>query len=185
MLGMVFTELVEMVEETFSPEIADAVLRDVAPENGGAYTSVGYYDHNELVALVVALSQRTGVPVPTLVQAFGKHMLGRFTALFPQMFERHTHFFDFVASIDGQIHVEVRKLYANARLPRFQVLSRSDDELRLLYQSSRDMQPLAIGLLEGAAAHYGFVCRIDTEAADAAAADAGPSGTVFRIQRVG
>jgi hypothetical protein len=181
MLGMVFTELVEMVEETFSPEIADAVLSDVAPANGGAYTSVGYYDHNELVALVVALSKRTGVPVPDLVQAFGKHMLGRFTVLFPQMFERHTHFFDFIASIDGQIHVEVRKLYANARLPRFQVLSRSDDQLRLLYQSSRDMQPLALGLMEGAAVHYGFPCRIDTEIADEAS---GQSGTVFRIQRL-
>ena len=41
MLGMVFTELVEMVENRFSPELADAVLQEAAPGHGGAYTAVG------------------------------------------------------------------------------------------------------------------------------------------------
>ena len=61
MLGMVFTELIEMVESRFSPALADSVLRAVPLSNDGAYTAVGYYPHEEILALVGELSQRTGI----------------------------------------------------------------------------------------------------------------------------
>jgi hypothetical protein len=138
---------------------------------------VGYYPHEELVALVVRLSQLTGVPVPELVRAFGRHLLVRFTQLYPAMFERHASFFDFVAAIDGEIHVEVRKLYPQAVLPRFEVLQRDAQGMQLLYRSPRRMEPLARGLLEGLAAHYRQACRIDTRAWS----DSAGEGTVFEL----
>ena len=47
MLGLVFTEFVELVETKFSPETADAVLDEVAAPHGGAYTAVRYHPHEE------------------------------------------------------------------------------------------------------------------------------------------
>ena len=32
MLGLVFTEVIELVEDKFSPEMADAIITDVAPD---------------------------------------------------------------------------------------------------------------------------------------------------------
>ena len=55
MLGIVFTEFMEMVEERFSPEVLDRIMEQAAPANQGAYTAVGYYPHEEILALVVAL----------------------------------------------------------------------------------------------------------------------------------
>ena len=78
MLGMVFTEFIELVEEKFSPEMADAVLTEAAPVHGGAYTAVGYYAFEELARMVDILSRRTGVPAPELVRVFGHHLLGRY-----------------------------------------------------------------------------------------------------------
>lgn len=160
MLGLVFTEFVELVEDKFSPEIADAVIDEVAAPHGGAYTAVGYYPHEEMVAMVGALSRQTGVPAPDLVRTFGGHLLHRFAAAHGDMFARHGKLFDFVASIHDEIHVEVRKLYDQAALPSFTVLSRDDRELRLLYQSPRAMEQLAQGLLEQAAVHYSEPCDI-------------------------
>ena len=40
MLGFVVTEFIELVEDKFSPEMADAVITDAAPPHGGAYTAV-------------------------------------------------------------------------------------------------------------------------------------------------
>lgn len=179
MLGMVFTEFVEMVETHFSPEVADAILQQAAPADGGAYTAVGYYDHAELVAMVAALSERTGIAVPDLVRVFGKHLLGRFTELYPGMFSRCGSLFDFLASIDAHIHVEVRKLYGEARLPHFDVLERSPTYLRLRYRSPRSMEALALGLLEGAAEHYGQASEISAHPEE------GGDGTVFLIRLVG
>lgn len=55
---------------------------------------------------VGALSARTGVAAPELVKAFGHHLLSRFTQGHVEVFARSTNVFDFVASIDGHIHVE-------------------------------------------------------------------------------
>ncbi len=38
----------------------------------GSFTRVGTYHHKDLIALVLSLSEETGVAVPELVQAFGK-----------------------------------------------------------------------------------------------------------------
>lgn len=181
MLGLVFTEFVELVEEKFSPEVADAVLTEVAPANGGAYTAVGYYPHEEMVGMVVALSGRTGVPVPDLIKGFGGHLLGRFAQAHAPMFARHDNFFDFVASIDGEIHVEVRKLYDRAALPRFSVVSRDASVMKLLYQSPRALELLAQGLLEAAAAHYGESVDVSHEACDGPAG----AGVLFTLARRG
>lgn len=160
MLGLVFTEFVELVEDKFSPETADAVIAEVAAPHGGAYTAVGYYPHEEMVAMVGALSRQTGVAAPELVRGFGGHLLHRFAAAHGELFARHGRLFDFVAAIHDEIHVEVRKLYDQATLPTFTVLSRDERTLRLLYQSPRAMQQLAQGLLEQAAVHYGEPCDI-------------------------
>ena len=181
MLGMVFTEFLEMVEDGFGPETADAILCTAVPGHDGAYTAVGYYDHAELVAMVVALSQRTGIAVPDLVKSFGKHLLVRFTQVHPKMFQGASSLFDLVARIDGHIHVEVRKLYSEATLPRFTVRERSADRMTVLYQSPRGLQELAVGLLEGAAEHYGEPCTISTQVLDD---DQGQAGTLITLERV-
>src|SRR5688500_13719002 len=86
MKGIVFTEFLEMVEHQFGPAIADRIIVESKVASNGAYTSVGTYDHGELVAMVVCLSAATGVPAEALVQAFGEHLFERFAVGFPQFF---------------------------------------------------------------------------------------------------
>ena len=61
---------------------------------GGAYTSVGTYDHEELVSLVSELSSRTKIPVPGLIKAFGEYLFARLLILYPYI-EGQTGCFDF------------------------------------------------------------------------------------------
>lgn len=82
MKGMVFTEFLEMVEAKFSADMVDDIIDDANPASGGAYTSVGTYSHEELVDMVVALSNRTQIPVPVLVRTFGEHVFGVFARSF-------------------------------------------------------------------------------------------------------
>ncbi|MCX7200840.1 MAG: hypothetical protein NTV17_00650 [Burkholderiales bacterium] len=41
MKGMIFTEFLELVERTYSPEMADDLIDASNLPSGGAYTSVG------------------------------------------------------------------------------------------------------------------------------------------------
>ena len=154
MKGMVFTEFLDMVELKFSADMVDDIIEDSQLPNGGAYTAVGTYDHAELVQMVVALAQRSGVPVPALAHNFGLHLFGRFHALYPGFFSGIPTALDFLEGIETVIHTEVRKLYPDAQLPEFDCV-RTASGLDMVYSSPRHFGDLATGLIEGALLHFG------------------------------
>jgi hypothetical protein len=163
MKGVVFTEFLEMVENKFSPEMADRIIEEADLPSGGVYTAVGTYDHREMIQLVSCLSQETGIPSAELVRAFGLHLFGRFHTIFPKYFEDVSSAFDFLQRVDHYIHVEVRKLYPDAELPSFECDRSQPGCLRLTYRSSRPFAALAEGLIRGCVAHYGEAVDIAME----------------------
>ncbi|MEL7340130.1 MAG: heme NO-binding domain-containing protein, partial [Bacteroidota bacterium] len=52
MKGIVFTEFLEMVEDTFGFETADNIVSQAELPSGGVYTAVGTYPALEMVSLV-------------------------------------------------------------------------------------------------------------------------------------
>ena len=154
MKGIVFTELIEMVEDDLGIDIADRMIQNSNTERHGAYTAVGTYDHGELIQLVIALSKETQIPVPQLVQAFGKHLFARFVVLYPQFFAHVESAMQFLPLIETYIHVEVRKLYPDAELPSFDCET-DDNVLRMTYQSARPFADLAEGLVRACVEHFG------------------------------
>ena len=163
MKGMVFTEFLEMVEDKFSPEMADRIIEGAELPSGGVYTTVGTYDHTEMIELVSRLSRETGIDAAELVQAFGKYLFERFYVLFPAYFEDVPSSFHFLNRIEDYIHVEVRKLYPEAELPSFVCDSSEPGCLRLTYRSTRPFASLAEGLIRGCVAHYGEAADIEVE----------------------
>lgn len=162
-LGMVFTEFLEMVESRWSPALADQLLTATRPASGGTYTAVGNYPHQEMLALLGELARLTQQPVPLLVQAFGEHLFGRFLSLYPALFADRPDCFSLLASVDAQIHREVHKLYPNAELPTFTVEAQEPDRLVLGYRSARGMADLAEGLIRGCIHHYAEPLQLHRE----------------------
>ena len=154
MKGVVFTEFIEMVEERFSADIADQIIDEADLPSGGAYTSVGTYSHEEMLSLVDRLAAATDTPVPDLMRTFGEYLFGRFAGLVPHFFEGVDSAFGFLQLIDGYIHVEVRKLYPDADLPKFEYQSPNPGCLHMIYRSSRPFADLAEGLINGCIAHF-------------------------------
>lgn len=163
MKGVVFTEFLEMVEARFSPALVEELIVACDLPSGGAYTSIGTYDHRELIALVGELSRRTEVPVGQLVHAFGRHLLQRFTVGFPQFFAGSPDAFTFLERVEGYVHSEVRKLYPDAELPTFVCQRTGDDAMSMTYRSSRGLADLAHGLIEACAEHYGERIEVTEE----------------------
>lgn len=169
-----------MVEQTFSVDLVEEILEEADLPSGGIYTAVGTYDHQEMVSLLVLLSQKTGTPIPDLLRAFGQYLFGEFARLYPTFFEGVSSAIDFVARIESVIHVEVRKLYPDAQLPRFQVLHHTPDYLEIIYRSDRHLADLAHGLIESCAAYFGESETVQIEREDLAE-EGRP--TCFRLAR--
>lgn len=159
MKGIVFTEFLDHVEAELGVIQTQRIIDTCELESEGAYTSVGTYPCAEMGKLIGAVSSTTGRCPATLLKAFGHHLAGSFKQGYPAYFEVND-FFDFVESIDSHIHVEVQKLYADAELPEFHIIMRTDDTLVVDYISSRALEHLAFGLLEASAQAFGETIAI-------------------------
>jgi hypothetical protein len=155
MKGIVFTEFIEMIENRFGPDTVDHLIEVSDSASGGAYTSVGTYDHEELERMLTALSAKAGLTVPVLLHEFGLHLFTRFAIGFPMLFEGKDNALDFLSQVGSHIHVEVRKLYPDAELPTLEHQHLNDGQLELLYRSPRPFAALAGGLIEGCIVHFG------------------------------
>lgn len=160
MKGVVFTSFLEMVEESHGLDMVDDIIDASELPSGGSYTAVGTYDHTEIVALVVALSAKTGVAVPELLKAFGEHLFSILISSYPQFGAHLTSSLDMFESIENYIHVEVRKLYPDAELPTFKCDRIAPDKLKMIYQSSRHFEDLCEGLIRGALKHFAETAEI-------------------------
>ncbi|MEO0793795.1 MAG: heme NO-binding domain-containing protein [Verrucomicrobiota bacterium] len=171
---MVFTELLDMVEDKFGIDMVDNIIDDAdLPVSNGSYTAVGTYPHEEIVSLVMQLSKHSGISPDGLLKVFGEHLFARFHKGYPHFFESATDAFSFLQNIDQYIHVEVRKLYPDAELPKFDC-ELNENQLKMTYSSSRHMEDFAEGLIQGCLNHF-------EEEADIAREPVDDNTTVFLV----
>lgn len=154
MKGVIFTEFLEMVEDQFSDDLANQIIEDCELPSGGSYTTLGTYGHGEMLSLAQALSARTGTPIPDLLRAFGRHLFGYFERQFPELVKVADNALEFLIRVDDYIHAEVRKLYPDAELPKFEFELPVPGTIVLLYSSKRPFAHLAEGLILGCLDYY-------------------------------
>ncbi|MEM0983298.1 MAG: heme NO-binding domain-containing protein [Planctomycetota bacterium] len=180
MKGVIFTELMEMIESKFGFDVVDRIIDEADLESGGVYTATGTYSHLEAVQIVMALSNISGISPGDLQLVFGEHLFGRLLERFPQCVGDEQDLFSFLESIEEHIHVQVLKLHPEAQLPSFECERSADGRmLSMTYSSARHFDAIAEGLIRGAAAHFVTPVSIESEPVP------GGAGTIFRIREAG
>jgi hypothetical protein len=163
MKGLVFVELMAMAEEAFGEAVVDGVIERADLPSGGAYTAVGNYPCDELMALVQGFSRHSGIPGQELQRLFGHWMMNSFVRHYPGFFVGRGGSLDMLAAIEDEIHVEVRKLYPDADLPKFDIVRPEPDAMQMIYRSPRPLGDFCHGLIEGCVRHFGESAVIDRQ----------------------
>lgn len=162
MKGIVFIELLQMAERALGEEAVDQIIEASDLPSGGAYTAVGQYSCGELMTLVQAISAHTGIASPDLKRQFGHWMHAHFVDNYSDFFADKPDALAMLEAIENEVHVEVRKLYPDAELPRFDSERLpGQDALRLTYRSPRALDDFCHGLVEACVAHFGTPAQID------------------------
>jgi hypothetical protein len=161
MKGIMFNVFSKLVEEKFGLAVWNEILDRVDPKSGGAYTSADTYSDEEMVALVVALSDLTGISMDDLLRTYGEYALEPLTQVYPDSVKDGTDSVKdgttlkiFLRNVHAIIHVEVKKLYADANLPIFEYEEPAEDQLIMIYRSARNLPAVAEGLIDGAAKFF-------------------------------
>ncbi len=163
MKGLIFSELLEMVEDKFGFVVVDELVTSSNLPSGGTYTAVGTYEYTELVELLVNLNRIVKIEIPDLVLTFGEHLFSRFAVLYSEFFHDKNNSLDFLEDLESYIHVQVLKLYPDAQLPKFDIKRVKDNQLEMIYHSNRRLAHLAIGLITGCGKHFNEKLDIKTE----------------------
>ncbi|MDR6265461.1 heme NO-binding domain-containing protein [Roseobacter sp. N2S] len=178
MKGVVFVELLAMAESLIGEEAVDDILDSVELASGGAYSSVGNYPCSELMTLVDAFSRHTGHS-PTFLQiAFGKWIFGTFAKGYTEFFEGKADAFSMLDSIEGEVHVEVRKLYPEVELPTFTTRRIDRQTFEMVYISERPLVDFCQGMIEACLEHFdeeATISKTETRTEDG-------FGAVFQIR---
>ena len=163
MKGIVFTQFFEMVVEKLGFELVDQLIEKTELATGGAYTTIGTYDHKELLALVGNLHHLTDIPVNDLLVSYGQYLFPRLMTISPGIVSQFGSSFELVSAVDSIIHVEVLKLYPDAELPEFRVIMNNEKEMQVTYTSCRPFAFLAQGLILGCSQYYNEKIAVDIE----------------------
>lgn len=163
MKGTIFVELINMAEAAFGEETVDMVLDKADLDNGGAFSTVGNYPCSELVKIVLAFSENSGLSPEVLQMKFGHWMMAHFVLTYPQFFEDKSDAFAMLESIEAEIHVEVRKLYPEAELPTFTTERTAPNHLKMVYESPRPLSAFCHGMIEACLEHFNEEGSVSSE----------------------
>jgi hypothetical protein len=132
----------------------------------GAYTSLGNYPDEELIALLRATPGLEEHGAADLMRWFGRRAIPVLALRYPVFFAEHRTCRDFLLTLNDIIHPEVRKAYPGADVPVFDFdpppeLALEENQLAIGYRSARRLCALAEGFILGAGDHYGERVDID------------------------
>jgi len=154
MKGVVFNLLEEAVAKNFGADVWDDLLDDA--DVGGAYTSLGNYSDDEIVALVRVAARKLQMSESDVLRWFGEQAMPLLKQRYPGFFAPHTSSRSFVLSVNSIIHPEVRKLSPGPHSPPLHFRDTPTGSVTMGYESSRRMCDLAHGFIKGAA---GIFCE--------------------------
>jgi hypothetical protein len=163
MKGIVFTEFLDLVEEKFGLEMVDNIIEKANLESEGVYTSVGTYKFSEMLQLLQNLRANTNISIDNLLLTYGEHFFGVLKETYPGLLATYKDPIEMLSSIENHIHVEVRKIYPDAELPKFEVVEKTSNSLVMIYKSSRAMHHFGLGLMNKTFEHFNATATIQLE----------------------
>lgn len=159
MKGVIFNLLEEVLVDYHGDEAWDLLIETLGVS--GAYTSLGNYEDAEMMGLIKTGAAMLSVTDAELLRWFGRKAMPNMKRRFPVFFDKQVGARDFILSINGIIHPEVRKLYAGASCPNFTFREHNEGGLIVGYSSPRQLCHLAHGFMEGVADTYGETIAVE------------------------
>ncbi|OGQ99716.1 MAG: hypothetical protein A2505_03775 [Deltaproteobacteria bacterium RIFOXYD12_FULL_55_16] len=156
MKGLIFNLLEEFLtarcgEKEYELILADCQLITAEPS---LMVGPGSYPDQDFTAIVASAANRLSLSPGELLREVGRALIPLLASRYPQFFSPSKHPREFFSTLNFIHHLEVKKLYKDAELPRFHCENKTDGSLLVSYLSSRGLCHLFSGLIDGVADHY-------------------------------
>jgi len=154
MKGSIFKHFESFVTDNWGEDFWEGILDQVTLETDGPFLGPENYPDGDLLTIVGTTIEELGVPLPDALRLFGRYLFAKLESDAPHFVSDSSDLLTFLQTIDGVIHVEVKKLSPEAYLPSIRCERLGDTGMRMHYQSDRQFCQLFLGLIEGAAERF-------------------------------
>lgn len=154
MKGVLFTELIELIEELMGLQFTNKVIEDARLENDGAFTAVGNYPYHELVKLLESLSSHAQNPKDAILKGYGECLFHRLSPKYSVELRRYPNTFSFLQRLHDILKLEIYKLNPEATLPEIKTHLLSPAALEIHYISDKSLSELVEGLIVGCISYF-------------------------------
>lgn len=155
MHGLIFFYIQKFAESLAAEGKTKLPLRTTVSATSRSYLPTKSYPDEEAVSLLSSVADATGEPLVSLVEKFGYFLAAPLVKVAGQAVEPSWRTLDLIEHTESVIHTMVRATTPEATPPVLQTVRTADDELQLIYTSSRKLCQLAVGIIRGVADHYG------------------------------
>ncbi len=156
MKGVIFVLFEEFVVQNWGEATFESLLADCPHTAREPFVSPKTYPDQWIVDLLTAACTRLHVAAPDALRAFGKFCFAGLANRFPGFVHGLTDPRKLIESVNGIIHVEVRKLMDGAEPPsvRCESVAGEPNSIDVHYDSKRGICALMSGLLDGCAEYF-------------------------------
>ncbi len=161
MHGLIFFYLQKFADVAQAGATSWKGIRSSTATTTSKYLASGVYPDSDAVAILTAISETTGRPLPVILDEFGRFLAPNLVKVARGVVDPAWRTLDLIENTEQVIHAMIRSTNPGAAPPVLEAVRHAPDELHLVYSSMRKLCPLAVGLMHGIAAHYGETITID------------------------
>lgn len=154
MKGIIFNIAEDFIIDNYNEDKLDEIMKECSLETSDPFVGPGTYSDKDFIAIVMKSCEKLSMTIEEFFNKFGCYSFAKLAERFPNFVLPYKNPKDFLKTVDGIIHVEVKKLYEGTELPIFQYAEPSDRELIITYYSKKRLYAYMEGLIEGVAQHF-------------------------------
>ena len=155
MHGLIFFYIQKFADLLATGTSTHAGLRSTVVNSTAHYLPSGVYGDGEAVSLLQSMADGVGTPLPALLGRFGDFLAPHLVKVAGSLVNPAWRTLDLIENTESLIHSMVRAAKPGAEPPVLETVRVAPDELHLVYSSRRRLCPLAVGLMQGMAKHFG------------------------------
>jgi hypothetical protein len=153
MHGIILTELQKFVTQNHGAETWNGILGRAGLRNT-IYLPSATYPDSDVIGIVNAASQVSGVPPADLLESFGAALVPGLVQVYGRLVKPRWRALDLIEHTEETMHSVVRRQNPGAEPPRLRCVRVSPEEVVVTYASQRKLCAVAKGIIRGIAAHF-------------------------------
>lgn len=151
MKGIIFNILESFIAHEFDEDVYNEAISSLSLLTKDPFVAPGTYANEDFLSIAQWSAAKVNLTLDEFMLRMGRYSFSQLAERHPDFVTPHQHPKPFLKTVDGMIHVEVRKLYSDTELPAFTYTDLADNQLIITYFSEKKLYSFMEGLIDGVA----------------------------------